>query len=88
MKWSERSTFHKALLLTEILCGLVYGVAVACYFCGILPSVFEMSWAQACLGTAWMCMGIDNLKISRTIAVINFFTAALAYLAAILGWVR
>ena len=87
MKWSERSIFYKAVLLIEILCILVYGIAVVCYLCDILPSVFEMPWAQACFGTAWLCMGIDNLKISRTSAIINFITAVLAYLTAILGWV-
>lgn len=88
MKWSERSTFYKAILLTEIFCALVYGIALACYFCDVLPSVFEMPWAQACFGTACLCMGIDNLKKFRTSAVMNFITAALAYLTAILGWVR
>lgn len=87
MKWSDRSKFHKAVLLVESLCILVYSIAVICYFCDILPSVFELPWAQACFGTAWLCQGIDNLKISRTSSIINFITAALAYLTAILRWV-
>lgn len=87
MKWSDRSKFHKAVLLVESLCILVYSIAVTCYFCDILPSVFELPWAQTCFGTAWLCQGIDNLKISRTSSIINFITAALAYLTAILGWV-
>ena len=87
MKWSERSNFYKAIMLIEILCAVVYGIAVVCYFCDVLPCVYELPWAQACFGTGWLCMGIDNLKISRTSAIINFITAVLAYLTAILGWV-
>ena len=88
MKWSERSIFYKAVLLTQILCSLVYIIAVVCYFCGVLPSLYGAPWAQVCFGTVWLCIGIDNLKISRTNAIISFITAALAYLTAILGWVR
>ena len=85
MKWSDRSKFHKAVLLVESLCILVCSIAMVCWFCGVLPSVYELPWAQACFGTAWLCRGIDNLKISRGSAILNFVTAALAYLTAILG---
>ena len=87
MKWSERSTFYKAVWLTQLLCALVYGIAIVCSLCDILPSVYELSWAQACFGTFFLCNGIDNLKISRTNAVLDFFAAAFAYLTAIVRWI-
>ena len=88
MKWSDRTVFHKVIMLIEFLCLLVYSAILLCWLCGILPSVYELPWAQICFGTAWLCMGIDNLKISRTSAIMNFVTAAIAYLTTILGWIR
>ena len=87
MKWRDMSRFHKAVNLIGGICALVYGIVVVCYFCDILPSVYELPWAQVIFGTAWVCSGILNMKQHRTIAIINFVTAALAFLTALLAMV-
>ena len=85
MKWRDMTIFYKAVNLTGGICALAYGIVVACYFCDILPSVYELPWAQVIFGTGWVCLGILNMKQHRTSAIINFVTATLAYLTAILG---
>ncbi len=85
MKWKDKSVFYKITTVVGVLCALAYLCIGACSLSGILPSVYQLPYAQFLFGMVWLCQGILNWKGHRVLAGFDFVIAVCSFFSALLG---
>ena len=80
MKWREKPTFQKIVVILAIVCGVAHftlEILALLDVCQIHGAV-----SRVCFGTSWLCLGV--LYTEKKISILYYIVAALWFLSGVL----